>query len=294
MHDMGGDSVAMSCLKRSMSRREGENVMRAGFVQFEPVFGNVEQNLKKAEGLINELNAEVIVLPELFNTGYLFTSLDEVGKISEEIPDGKTTEFLCRLASRNQCCIVGGVAERDHGRFFNSAVVVSPEGYMGTYRKIHLFSEEKLWFQPGDEEPEIYDLGCCRMGVMICFDWFFPETMRILSLKGADLICHCANLVLPFCQDGMKIRCLENHVYAVTANRTGQDDRNGKTLQFTGRSQITGPRADVLYSAGPVGNEVGVAELDISLARDKHLNPFNHLYRDRRVECYRRLCEGES
>jgi len=294
MHDMGGDSVAMSCLKRSMSRREGENVMRAGFVQFEPVFGNVEQNLKKAEGLINELNAEVIVLPELFNTGYLFTSLDEVGKISEEIPDGKTTEFLCRLASRNQCCIVGGVAERDHGRFFNSAVVVSPEGYMGTYRKIHLFSEEKLWFQPGDEEPEIYDLGCCRMGVMICFDWFFPETMRILSLKGADLICHCANLVLPFCQDGMKIRCLENHVYTVTANRTGQDDRNGKTLQFTGRSQITGPRADVLYSAGPVGNEVGVAELDISLARDKHLNPFNHLYRDRRVECYRRLCEGES
>ncbi|SEM53524.1 Predicted amidohydrolase [Syntrophus gentianae] len=271
----------------------GEGILKTGFVQFEPIFGDVEENLKKAGSLINGMKADVIVLPELFNTGYLFTSLEEVERLSEKIPDGKTTEFLCGLASRNSCFIVGGLAEWDNGRFFNSAVLVSPTGYVGTYRKIHLFSEEKLWFQPGDKEPGIFDLGCCRIGIMICFDWFFPETMRILSLKGADLICHCANLVLPFCQDGMRTRCLENHVYAVTANRTGQDDRNGKTLRFTGRSQITGPTADVLYSADPVADEVAVVEIDISLARDKNLNPYNHLYRDRRVEFYRGLCKDE-
>lgn len=267
--------------------------MKAGFVQFEPIFGNVEENLKKAERLIEGVNAEVLVLPELFNSGYLFSSLQEVERVAEEIPGGKTTEFLCRLASRNHCFVVGGLAERDNDRLFNSAVLVSPQGYVGTYRKIHLFSEEKLWFQPGDKAPAIFDLGCCRIGIMICFDWFFPETMRILSLKGADLICHCANLVLPFCQDSMKTRCLENHVYAITANRTGQDDRNGRILRFTGRSQITGPCGDILYSAGPVADEVASVEIDLSLARDKKINPFNDLYLDRRVEFYRHLCDGD-
>jgi len=267
--------------------------VKAGFVQFEPIFGNVEENLKIVERLIKGVNAEVLVLPELFNSGYLFSSLQEVERVAEEIPRGKTTEFLCGLASRNGCFIVGGLAERDNGRLFNSAVLVSPQGYVGTYRKIHLFSEEKLWFQPGDKAPAIFDLGCCRIGIMICFDWFFPETMRILSLQGADLICHCANLVLPFCQESMKTRCLENHVYAITANRTGQDDRNGRTLRFTGRSQITGPQADILYAAGPVADEVAAVEIDLSLARDKKINPFNDLYLDRRVEFYRHLCDGD-
>jgi len=266
--------------------------VKTGFVQFEPIFGKIDENLKKAESLIEGMSAELVVLPELFNTGYLFTSLLEVEEAAEEIPDGKTTEFLCRLASRNNSYIVAGLAERDKGRFFNSAVLVSPQGYVGTYRKIHLFNEEKLWFQPGDRTLDIFDLGFCRIGIMICFDWFFPEVMRILSLKGADLICHCANLVLPFCQDSMRTRCLENHVYAITANRTGKDQRNGKILQFTGRSQITGPHADILYQAGPVDDEVAVVDIDVSLARDKKLNSFNHLYRDRRVEFYGDLCSS--
>lgn len=269
------------------------DVVKAGFVQFEPIFGNIDENLKKAGSLINQAKADLIVLPELFNTGYVFTSVGEVEELAEGIPDGKTTEFLCELALHNNSFIVGGLAEKESGRFYNSAVLVSPHGYMGTYRKIHLFNEEKLWFQPGNKEPEIFDLGCCRIGIMVCFDWFFPEVMRILSLKGADLICHCANLVLPFCQDGMKTRCLENHVYAITANRTGKDDRNGKILRFTGKSQITGPQADILYQAGPIDDEVAFVDIDVSLARDKKLNPFNHLYSDRRVSLYHYICKDD-
>lgn len=268
--------------------------MKAGFVQFEPSFGKIDENLKKTERLIHQISAELLVLPELFNTGYLFTSHQEVEELAEEIPEGKTTRFLCELARSGGCFIVGGLAEREDDRFYNSAVLVSPRGYVGTYRKIHLFSEEKLWFSPGDLKLEVFDLGFCRIGMMICFDWFFPETMRILSLKGADVICHCANLVLPFCQDGMKTRCLENHVYAITANRTGKDDRNGQNLHFTGKSQITGPHADVLYQADPIADEVAVVDIDVSLARDKNLNPFNHLYRDRRVQFYQNLCDQES
>ncbi len=264
--------------------------MKAGFVQFEPVFGKVDDNLGKAESLIRQGAADLLVLPELFNTGYLFSSLREVEELAEEIPGGKTTRRLCELARRSGSFLVAGLAEREADRFYNSAVLVSPSGYLGTYRKIHLFSEEKRWFLPGDSALEVFDLGFCRIGIMVCFDWFFPEVMRVLSLKGADLICHCANLVLPFCQDGMKTRCLENHVYAITANRTGQDQRDGRALSFTGKSQITGPHADVLYSAGPMNEEVAVAELDVALARDKNLNLFNHLYQDRRVEFYGDLC----
>jgi len=267
--------------------------VKAGFIQFEPIFGNVDENLKKAGRLIKQANAELIVLPELSNTGYVFTSMEEVEALAEEIPGGKTTEFLCELARQNNSFIVSGLAEKENGRFYNSAVLVSPSGYVGTYRKIHLFNEEKLWFQPGDKELDIFDLGCCRIGIMVCFDWFFPEVMRILSLKGADLICHCANLVLPFCQDGMKTRCLENHVYAITANRTGMDNRNGKILRFTGKSQITGPQAEILYQADPISDEVAIVDIDVSRARDKKLNQFNHLYLDRRIDFYHYICNDK-
>jgi predicted amidohydrolase len=91
-------------------------------------------------------------------------------------------------------------------------------------------NEEALWFCPGDRDFPVFDIGPCKIGIMICFDWFFPESMRILSLKGADVICHSANLVLPFCQDAMVTRCLENHVFAITANRIGMENRGGKTF----------------------------------------------------------------
>jgi predicted amidohydrolase len=121
---------------------------------------------------------------------------------------------------------------------------------------------------------------------MICFDWFFPESARILALKGADIICHCANLVLPFCQDGMITRCLENRVFAVTANRTGNENRGEKYLAYTGRSQITGPEGNLLYRASAGADEIGVADIDVRLARNKRLNVYNHLLNNRRTDMY--------
>lgn len=261
--------------------------MKAAFIQFNPVFGEIEKNIGTAATLIERVNAEIIVLPELCNTGYLITSKEEAFDLSEPVPGGKTTEALSAIARRKNAHIIAGLIEREGEHLFNSAVVVSPSGYLGKYRKIHLFNEEKLWFQLGDMGFHVFDIGMCKIGVMVCFDWFFPESMRTLALKGADVICHCANLVLPFCQDAMITRCLENRVFAVTANRTGEEKRGGKAFRYTGMSQITGPDAKILYRAGAETEEIGVAEMDITVSRDKNLNPYNHIFLDRREQFYR-------
>ena len=260
--------------------------MKIGFVQFNPVFGNVDENLARAASLVGGVKADLLVLPELFNTGYLFTSRKEAQDLAEEVPGGRTTEALARMAKKNGAHIVAGIAERDGDRIYNAAVLVAPGAHVATYRKIHLFFEEKLWFDPGDRELEVFDIGACRVGVMVCFDWFFPETTRILALKGADVICHSANLVLPYCQGAMITRCLENRVFAVTCNRTGSEQRGGKTLNYTGRSQIVDPRGNVLYRAGQETDEVHVAEVDVTAARDKQLNEHNNLFSDRRPQFY--------
>lgn len=265
--------------------------MNAGFVQFEPVFGDIGRNIEKAEQLLEGTEAELVVLPELFNTGYVFTSREEVLELSEAVPGGRTTAALCRMAREKDIHIVAGLAERADGRIYNSAILVSPAGHRGTYRKIHLFNEETLWFEPGDRGFQVYDIGTCRLGIMICFDWFFPESVRILALKGADVICHSANLVLPFCQDGMVTRCLENRVFAVTANRIGTEKRGGRCCLFTGRSQITGPNGEVLYRAGSGTEEVGVTHIDIPAARDKGMNSYNDIFTDRKVRFYGNLLD---
>jgi len=264
--------------------------MKIGYVQFNPAFGQVDRNLDRAEALIEGAQADLLVLPELFNTGYLITSKEEIGALAEEAPGGKTSQRLVALARRNNVHLVAGMAERSGARIFNSALLVSPTGFVASYRKVHLFFEEKLWFDPGDGGFEVYDIGPCRVGIMVCFDWFFPESMRTLALKGAQVVCHPANLVLPYCQTAMVTRCLENRVFAVTANRTGTEHRGGKSLHYTGKSQVTGRLGEILSRAGEDEECVGVIYIDPVGALDKQLNAHNNLFGDRRPTFYRDIC----
>jgi len=121
---------------------------------------------------------------------------------------------------------------------------------------------------------------------MICFDWIFPEAARTLALKGADIICHPSNLVLPYCQTAMVTRCLENHVFAITANRIGTEQRGVRTLTFTGGSQVTDTKGKILHRASTDREEVAVIEIDPQLAQDKHATANNHIFNDRRPEMY--------
>lgn len=263
--------------------------MKIGFAQFAPIFGETKINLQKAASLLESFDGDLVVLPEFFNSGYLFSSAEEVSSLAEEIPHGETSAMLVETARKKELHIVAGLPERCGDKIFNSAIVVSPSGVVGTYRKSHLFFEEKLFFSAGDTGFRVFDIGQCKIGVMVCFDWFFPESMRALSLMGADIVCHCANLILPFCQSAMTTRCLENGVFAITANRAGSDIRGAKRLDFTGASQIVTTRGEVLHRASTTDDEVASVEIDVAAARDKRLNPHNDLFADRRPEFYGKL-----
>ena len=259
--------------------------MKVGYIQTSPIYGEKQANFDQAEELLGKETADLIVVPELFATGYTFTSKNEALELAEET-NGETADFLMHLAKKSQAIVIGGYAEKTSDGIFNSAMVVSEEGVIGNYRKIHLYFKEKLWFNPGNEPPKVFECKDFKLGVMICFDWIFPETTRTLALNGADIIAHPANLVLPYCQKAMVTRCLENRVYAVTANRIGNETRGNDSFQFTGGSQITSYDGTILSSAPNDRPTVGFAEIDISKARNKTLNEYNNLFNDRRTELY--------
>jgi predicted amidohydrolase len=263
--------------------------MRTGYFQFDPVFGEVLRNLDVVATRLDVVEADLIVLPELFATGYQFVSKDEVQGLAESVPDGPTTKRLVDLARRRRMTIVAGLPERAGGHCFNSAVVVGPKGFMGCYRKTHLFFEETLFFTPGDSGFQVWDIGSAKVGVMICFDWFYPEAARTLALQGADIIAHPSNLVLPHCPDSMVTRCLENRVFSVTANRIGSESRGGKDrLSFIGMSEVVDPRGRILHRAPREEEDLAIVEIDPREARTKTINSYNDLLRDRRPALYGR------
>lgn len=261
--------------------------MKAGFYQFNPLFGKKEENIDKVQAAVKDSDLDLLVLPEFFATGYQFVSKDEVAELSEEAPGGLTTDFLVDLSHRKGIYIAAGIAEKNNDRFYNSAVLTGPDGYIGIYRKTHLFFEENLYFTPGDTGFKVWETDIGRIGVMVCFDWFFPESMRSLALLGADVVAHPSNLVLPYCPDAMPLRCLENRVYAITANRTGTENRkNGQSLTFIGMSEIVSPKGEILTRASEDGDALTVIDINPEDARDKALNPFNEILKDRRPDLY--------
>jgi predicted amidohydrolase len=233
-----------------------------------------------------------MVMPELFNTGYQFISREETLSLAEEIPYGYTCSSLEEIAKKNNMFLVFGLAEKDGENVYNSSVLLGPDGFMGLYRKSHLFFEEKHVFDPGNTGFQVYDINGIRIGMMICFDWWFPESARTLALLGADIICHPANLVLLQCQQAMITRSLENAVFTMTANRIGQEARGGKKpLSFTGQSQIIDPKGQVLVRMGEHESGIQVVEIDPLQARDKRLTAYNDRFQDRRPEFYEQIGE---
>lgn len=265
--------------------------MKAGYLQFEPEFGNPEKNVLKIENLVSDKEFDLLVIPELANSGYLFTSQNELEKFSEQIPEGLLCNSLKSISKERESFIVSGICERDADKYYNSSILVRPDGEIFTYRKIQLFYEEKLWFEPGNYPIESYEIKssrfkAVRIGMMVCFDWIFPEVARTIALKGAKIICHPANLVMSYCQDAMITRALENRVFTITANRIGKERRNDKELFFTGMSEIVSPKASVLHKGSPDKEEVVIIEFDPSEASDKNINPMNNVFSDRREEFY--------
>lgn len=250
--------------------------MRVGFIQMNPKLLRVEKNVDRALRLLERARADLMVVPELFNTGYNFSNRNDVKKVAERIPGGYTSQKLLELSRDRNMTVVAGIAERRGTSFYNSALVAR-HGRAFTYRKVHLFFKEKKFFKPGNEFEVFGDLG-----VMICFDWFFPEAARTLMLKGAKIIAHPSNLVLPFCPHAMRTRCIENRVFAVTADRIGRE----RDLKYIGRSEIVDTKGRILYCASSNREEVVVREVDLREAANKRMTPMNDLILDRRPRTY--------
>jgi predicted amidohydrolase len=259
---------------------------RAGCCQFEPVFGDRSRNLRQALSLLEEADADLMVLPELPFTGYSFESREELASMAEDPESSEITAGIGGLCLRRGMHVVTGFAEKRGDRLYNSSLLIGPGGLVSIYRKMHLFWREFDYFDRGDTPFTVTDAGGLRVGMMICFDWVYPEAARILALRGADVLAHPSNLVLSHCQDAMVTRCLENSVYAVTANRTGTEARAGTVTTFTGRSRITAPDGEVLCTGGVDTEEVLVSDIDTELARSGTMTPRNRLLADRRPEFY--------
>lgn len=261
-------------------------MINVGFFQFAPQFGKLDNNLSKVLSRLRSVEADIIVLPELPFTGYLFEDRNELVSLAQDPATSPIISSLIALCRDRDFYLVTGFAEKRADKIFNSALVIGGDGILHTYRKLHLFNTEKEYFDPGDIPLETLELRGIKIGVMVCFDWAFPEVARVLALKGADLLCHPSNLVLTYCQQTMITRCVENSVYTVTANRVGSEHRPRGTLTFTGQSQLVTPEGELVYRAKSEPEELFIVKIDPGNARDKTITEKNNLFTDRRPEFY--------
>ena len=263
--------------------------MRVAAVQFHPQFLAKERNLLRLCEIVETIEADLIVLPELCLSGYYFSSIDQIASIAHS-SDDESFERFTALAMKKNCAIVFGFAEKSEERFYNSAACITPEGVQGIYRKTHLFAEEKKWFTPGDSGFFTFRHQDARIGVLICFDWRFPEAARSLALLGADVICHPSNLVSRefLWSTAMKAHAIENRVYVAIANRIGTESNGDKSLTFAGCSQIISCDGEILAACDATEERVIIAEIDIAESRRKDISEWNNVLTDRRPEMYLR------
>jgi predicted amidohydrolase len=262
--------------------------MIAGFYQFAPERDRPDPNAARMEDALRAAPAGIhlLVCPELATTGYLYLDKEELRRVAEPVPSGPTVVRLARVVRETGRAIIFGIAERAGDKIYNSAVAILPSGTVVCYRKPHLFDTETEVFDRPGASPRHARVAEADVGIMVCFDWRFPEMARLLALEGADVIAHPSNLVHPYCQDAMITRSLENRVFTITASRTGHERVGSVSLAFTGRSQIVSPRGERLVYAGADEECVRTAEIDVALARDKRVTARNDLFADRRPEIY--------
>lgn len=270
--------------------------MRVAVAQLEPKLADTTRNLAACIARIEEAAAagvRLLVLPECAIPGYAFDSAEEALACAEEIP-GPSTEALEQACARLDLHVVCGLLERDGDTLRNSAVLVGPDGLVGTYRKTHLpFLGVDRFTVPGDELP-VYETPLGRIGLEICYDLRFPEVTRTLALKGADLVAHPTNFPIAAKVQTEVItlaRAAENRVYLLTANRVGKE----RSCEFCGWSQIVDPYGKRLAEAGETEEALLVADVEVERARDKdYVIPGEYefyLFGDRRPELYGALVE---
>ncbi|MDF3163761.1 nitrilase family protein [Pseudomonas proteolytica] len=279
---------------------EPTSPVRIAVVQFDPQVGleNRESNLRRSLALAAEAvngGANLIVLPELSNCGYFFNSRQDAFEHAEVVPGGASVQAWMTFAATHQVYLVAGLNEIDGRQLFNTAVLLGPDGLIGKYRKAHLWNLEKLWFTPGNLGFPVFETPIGRIGLLICWDIWFPEVPRLLSQQGADIICSLNNWVWtppPLSDEAGK--CMAsyltmtaahvNNVFIAAASRIGEE----RDARYLGCSLIAGTNG---WPIGKVASadrqEILFADIDLTSARSAPIwNSLNDLQRDRRNDLY--------
>jgi len=265
-------------------------------IQTQPVMLEVKDNLARQIELVRQAaqsGSKLIVLPECSTTGWCFTSSEEARTVAETVPNGPTCSQWQSLCNELNIYIAAGIVEIDDGQLFNTAVLLSPEGFVGKFRKAHLWALEKGVYTHGDLGFPVFETPLGRIGLHICYDGWFSEAYRIPALGGADLLCVPANWV-PIPEQPTDIPVMANMLvmthahmnlmYIAVASRVGIE----RNQRFIGRSIIADHSGWPL--AGPASGEkeeIISAIIDpIGSRAIRDGNPFNQPLLDRRTDTY--------
>lgn len=285
-----------------------ERKLKIGIVQ-QSVLIPLHDNQKKLQdniAKVAEAGAQLVVLSELHNTPYFCQTEDTKNfDLAEPIP-GPSTEFYSEIAKKHQIVLVASLFERrTAGLYHNTAVVFDADGSIaGKYRKMHIPDDpayyEKFYFTPGDLGFEPINTSVGRLGVMVCWDQWYPEAARLMTLRGAELLIYPTAIGWETSDDEpekqrqteawmtvQRGHAVANGTYVVAVNRVGYEpDPSGVTsgIQFWGNSFVAGPQGELLFRASGRNGQNGVVELDLSHAEGvRRIWPF---LRDRRIDAY--------
>ena len=275
---------------------EVKGTVKVACVQMHPRVGDKPGNVAASLASIEraaEAGAQLIVLPELANSGYVFATREEAFSLAEEVPAGPTCQAWMAAAERLGVTLVAGIAERVGDALYNAAIVIGPAGYIGTFRKVHLWNAENLFFEPGNLGFPVFKTPLGRIGVAICYDIWFPETFRLQALKGADIVCVPTNWVpIPGQAPGREAMATvlamaaahSNSIFIACADRVGTE----RGQPFEGQSVIVGCTGwPVAGPASREDEEIVFADIDLGNARRaRNWNTFNQVLRDRRTDVY--------
>lgn len=270
-----------------------ERQFKIALVQYQSVLGDLQKNADRAVEMVREAaakGAKIVCFPEMFNTGYNFQLIGDGFHNCGETIDGHTITRLQKVAKECACYVIAPITleKKVKGVFYNAAVVIDDEGVvLGDYSKHHLWAAERYYFHAGEDIP-VFDTKYGKIGVMICYDAGFPETARVLTLKGAELIFMPSawriqdwdmwNLNIPQ-------RALENTLYVAGVNRFGHED----DLYMFGNSKVADWRGRIIAESKEEKEEIVYAEIDLDQLTKARLDI--HYLKNRRPDSYKLLSE---
>jgi predicted amidohydrolase len=263
--------------------------MKLAIVQTFPMYRDTIANFKSIMQSIQSIDSDLIVFPELATSGYFFTDTSEIMPHALTWNESSELHSIQEKATQKDTIIVLGFPERVGEAIYNSAGIFMPNPKDSrVYRKTHLFYKEHLIFEEGNTgffcvHDSKHD---CNIGIMICYDWRFPEAARTLALQGADLIVCPSNLVTTLSGKVFPARAIENKVYVAVANRVGEETLGDEILLFRGESAIYDYSGERIMQASFGNEEIIYAEIDPASTRNKAFNSVNDIFKDRRPDMY--------